>query len=377
MNKKYQEIFKPFTFPSGLTIDNRVAMAPMTTQSSFENGMVTTDEHIYYDRRSKNVGLVITSCAQVKENGKFPGSLSVADDKHIHSLTKLATTIKKNGAKAILQIFHVGRMGESSVLGEQPVSASAVPALRDDAETPRELENKEVYELVDFFGEATRRAIEAGFDGVEIHGANTYLIQQFFSPHSNRRKDEWGGSVEKRMKFPLDIVDTVKATVEKHATKPFLVGYRISPEELENPGITLEDTLQLLDKLAEKNLDYLHISVGHYKQTSIRDKSQETPLLKVIQSHLGDKVPLMGVGLIKTPQDALDALEIGVPLLALGRELIVEPDWMKKVKNGDEHLIRTEISANDYQDLALPDSMWEYVQSRPNWLPFKNEEEGV
>ena len=90
----------------------------------------------------------------------------------------------------------------------------------------------------------TRRAIEAGFDGVEIHGANTYLLQQFFSPHSNRRDDQWGGSLEKRMNFPLAIVDAVKQAVAKHAKAPFVVGYRISPEEGTNPGITLEDTLQ-------------------------------------------------------------------------------------------------------------------------------------
>lgn len=370
MKNTYKPLFEPFTFASGVTVDNRIVMAPMTTQSSFENGMVTTDEHIYYKRRVEGVGFVLTSCAQVQENGKFPGSLSAASDNQIESLTKLANTIKSKGTKAVLQIFHVGRMGTSASVGEQPVSASAVAAARDDAETPRELTNAEVHEMVKSFGEATRRAIQAGFDGVEIHGANTYLIQQFFSPHSNRRSDEWGGTLEKRMAFPLAVVDEVKKTISEYATEPFMWGYRVSPEELEEPGITLADTMQLLTKLKDKGLDYLHISVGHFEQTSIRDKSSEIPVLKLIQDEIGNDIPIIGVGMVKTPDDAVKALNMGLPLIALGRELLVEPDWIKKVKNGEEDTIRTEIRLEDREDLAFPDSMWEYVQSRPGWLPF-------
>ncbi|WP_313467818.1 NADH-dependent flavin oxidoreductase, partial [Carnobacterium sp.] len=262
MNPKYSKLFEPFTFSSGVTIDNRIIMAPMTTNSSFENGMVTTDEHNYYKRRAAGLGAVITSCAQVMENG-FAGSLSAASDNRVESLSKLAKTIQSTGAKAILQIFHVGRMGTSRTLrGEQPVSASAVPALRDFSETPRALSDEEVRELVTAYGEATRRAIQAGFDGVELHGANTYLIQQFFSPHSNRRDDFWGGTLEKRMNFPLAVVQAAKEAVKTYARKPFILGYRISPEEMEEPGITLDDTLQLVVKLKNQGLDYLHVSVG-------------------------------------------------------------------------------------------------------------------
>lgn len=371
MNKNYTKLFEPFTFPNGASVNNRIVMAPMTTQSSFENGMVTTDEHKYYERRINGVGLVITSCAHVADNGRFPGSLSAAADEHIPSLTKLANTIKANGSKAILQIFHVGRMGTSaSIGGEQVVSASPIPALRDVAEKPRELTNEEVNEMIKAFGQGARRAILAGFDGVEIHGANTYLIQQFFSPHSNRRDDEWGGSLSSRMRFPLEVVGEVKDIIDKYAKKPFIFGYRISPEELEEPGITLDQTLQLLSKLKEKNLDYIHISLGHFNQTSMRNKEDSKPVIEIIKNHLGDDVPLITVGQIKTPDEAMEALSTGVPLVALGRALLVEPDWVEKASNGEESLIRTEIKTKDWDDLTLPDAMWEYVQSRPGWLPF-------
>lgn len=372
MNEKYNALFEPFTFKSGVTIDNRIVMAPMTTNSSFENGMVTTDEHNYYQRRINGLGAVITSCAQVREDGKFAGSLSAASDMHIESLTKLANTIKNAGAKAILQIFHVGRMGTTRTLrGLQPVSASAVPPVREDAETPRELADEEVRDIIEAFGDATKRAIEAGFDGVEIHGANTYLIQQFFSPHSNRRDDHWGGTLEKRMSFPLAVVDTVKSVVKKHADKPFVIGYRLSPEEIEEPGITLDDTLAFLVKLTEKDLDYIHISTGHYMQSSIRNPEDQTPVLKTIIETVGPETPVIGVGSIITPDDAIEAIEeLSLPLIAIGRQLIVEPDWMSKVKAGKEDTIRTEIRPEDKDDLAFPDAMWEYVQTRPGWLPI-------
>lgn len=371
MNPNYSKLFEPFTFPSGVSINNRILMAPMTTNSSFENGMVTTDEHRYYKRRTAGLGAVITSCAQVMENGRFAGSLSVASDDHIESLSKLAKSIQSTGTKAILQIFHVGRMGPSSTLkGEQPVSASAIPALRDYAETPRALTDQEVREVIEAYGQATRRAIQAGFDGVELHGANTYLIQQFFSPHSNRRDDDWGGTREKRMNFPLAVVQAAKDSIKTYAEKPFILGYRISPEELEEPGITLDDTLQLLAKLKNQGLDYIHISVGSVTQSSLRDKNNKKPIIQIIREQIGNDIPIIGVGQIQTPDDALGALDLGVPLIAIGRQLIVEPDWIKKVKEGKENSIRTEISPLDRADIMLPDAMWESIESRPGWLPI-------
>jgi 2,4-dienoyl-CoA reductase-like NADH-dependent reductase (Old Yellow Enzyme family) len=153
--------------------------------------------------------------------------------------------------------------------GHQPISASAIAAARPGSVVPREMTEEEIYTIIHAFGEATRRAIEAGFDGIEIHGANTYLIQQFFSPHSNCRTDRWGGTLEKRMAFPLALIESVQNAVATHAKTPFIVGYRISPEEMENPGITMEDTLHLVDVLAEQKLDYIHVSVRGFWDGSI------------------------------------------------------------------------------------------------------------
>lgn len=201
-----------------------------------------------------------------------------------------------------------------------------------------------------------------------------YLIQQFFSPYSNRRTDQWGGTLEKRMRFPLAVVKSVLNTVKKHAKNPFLVGYRISPEEAEEPGITLEDTFQLLDKLAEENLDYIHLSIGELWKGSIRNKEETEPLLLRIHERIGDKIPLIGVGSVWHPDEVLQALEKGIPLVALGRALIVEPEWVQKVQKGRVNAIRKSLSAQDKEKLVIPDPMWEGFSAIPGWLPIREDQ---
>ncbi|MFF2447942.1 NADH-dependent flavin oxidoreductase [Neobacillus sp. NPDC058068] len=372
MKQKYEAAFKPFTFRSGVEIKNRITMAPMTNTAAHENGEVSDEEVAYYQERAGGVGAVITACTYVTRNGKgFPGEFGADSDSLIPSLRRVATAIQEKGSKAILQIFHGGRMcPPEELLDRQPIAPSAVSAERGDAVVPREMTADEIDEIIKAFGEATRRAIEAGYDGVEIHGANTYLIQQFFSPHSNRRTDKCGGTLEKRMSFPLAVVDAVKKAVSDHATKPFIIGYRLSPEERENPGITMEDTLQLVDKLADQDLDYLHISVGGFWNGSIRDDNDQTSRVVMIHERVGDRVPVMGVGMLRTPDEVMKAFETGVPLIALGRELIMEPQWVQKVHAGEEDKIRTTLSKKDQKELAISDKMWEYYTGIPGWLPI-------
>ncbi|WP_409304875.1 NADH-dependent flavin oxidoreductase [Peribacillus sp. SCS-155] len=372
MNSKYESAFKPFTFRSGVEIKNRILMAPMTNTAAHENGEVSDEEIAYYQERAGGVGAVITACTYVTRNGKgFPGEFGADSDSLIPSLKRVAAAIQEKGSKAILQIFHGGRMcPPEELLDRQPIGPSAVAAERDDAVVPREMEPDEIEEIITAFGEATRRAIEAGYDGVEIHGANTYLLQQFFSPHSNRRTDKWGGTLEKRMAFPLAVVDTVKKTVKEHTSKPFIIGYRLSPEERENPGITMEDTLQLVDTLANQELDYLHISVGGFFNGSIRDENDKKSRVVMIHERVGDRIPVIGVGMLRTPDEVMDAFGTEVPLIALGRELIVEPHWIQKVQAGEEEKIRTTLSKQDQTELAISDRMWEYYTSIPGWLPI-------
>lgn len=250
--------------------------------------------------------------------------------------------------------------------GEQPVSASAVKALRPDSETPRELSEEEVETVIKDFGDATKRAIKAGFDGVEIHGANTYLIQQFFSPHSNRRRDQWGGTLDQRMNFPVGVVEEIRRVVDKYAPSTFIVGYRISPEEIEDPGIRIEDTLTLIPNLIESGIDYLHVSLNRVWQTSLNNKTDTQPLIEKIQNVVAHKVPMIVVGQITKPADAEKVIEDDFEFAALGQELIREPNWVQKVVAGDEDSIRYELSPSDLDELGITAPLWDFLNG-----PFK------
>lgn len=378
MSIKNEDLLSPFRFSNGITLKNRMVMAPMTNFSSNPDGTVTDAEVSYYARRSAGVSMVITACTYVTANGKgFHGEFGGDRDEMIPSLRRIAEAIKQQGAKAILQIFHGGRMCPPDLVPNgEIVSASDIPAERGGVSTeepnviPRALTEQEVKEMIKAFGETTRRAIEAGFDGVEIHGANGYLIQQFFSPHSNRREDRFGGSLEKRMTFPLEVVNEVKRVVRESAQSPFLIGYRFSPEEPETPGITMGDTLKLVDALADKDLDYLHVSLMDFFSTPHRgvedlSKSRIEYLLETIQN----RVPLIGVGSIYTAEDARKAFATGVPLLALGRELIIDPDWVQKISEDRENEIVTKINKDKQKELVIPDPLWEAIINSPGWFP--------
>ncbi|ACT00002.1 NADH-dependent flavin oxidoreductase [Paenibacillus sp. JDR-2] len=372
MEQNYKPLFESFTFPSGVEVKNRIVMAPMTHSSSNDDGTVTDAELEYYARRSEGAGMVITACIYVTPNGKgFPGEFAGDSDAMIPGLARLAETIKARGAKAILQIFHGGRrVPPALVPNGDVVSASAVAATESPDVVPRELKHEEIEAIIRDFGETTRRAALAGFDGVEIHGANTYLLQQFYSPHSNRRNDQWGGDIDRRLTFPLAVVDEVKRAAAEHAKGPFLVGYRFSPEEPETPGLTMEDTFRLLDELAQKDLDYLHVSLFDFRSKPSRGADDSKTRLEWVAERVAGRVPVIGVGSINSADDAIEAQQTGIPLVAIGRVLLTDPDWVQKVETGREDEIQSRLSLSSQKKLVIPDGLWRMLTAREGWLPF-------
>lgn len=365
MAEDYQ-FLHPYTFANGVTVKNRVVIPPMTEASAFEEGSITRDELRYFRIHSGGAGLFISPVANVSARGKgFEGELSITDDRFLPGLTQMANAMQQNGTKAILQIFHAGRMSNSHVLrGERTVSASAVAAERPYAETPQELTADEIEQIITDFGEATRRAIEAGFDGIELHGANTYLLQQFFSPHSNRRTDQWGGDVHDRMRFALAVIARCHAVIDQYADRPFILGYRLSPEEIETPGIRLADTLAFIDVLCGQPIDYLHISMGYAWRTSLNDDSDKEPLILKIKRQVAGRLPLIAVGSVEKPADAEKVMAAGIDFVALGRELLRDPKWVQKVETHDEAGIRYTISEQDLDELGITPAMWHFLTVR-------------
>ncbi|MBX4146348.1 MULTISPECIES: NADH-dependent flavin oxidoreductase [Paenibacillus] len=371
MDRKYQPLMEPYRFKNGIQVKNRIVHAPMTISYSKQDGTVSDELIAYYESRSNGVGIVVTGSAIISPNAKvFGGELAADRDDLIPSLQRLATAIKKRGAKAILQIFHGGRESSPELVPNREIVSASAVAKEGSSVIPQELQEKEIVDIIRAFGDSTRRAIEAGFDGVEIHGANRFLIQQFFSPYTNRRDDRWGGNIDKRMAFPLTIVDTVRKVVDEYAKQPFLVGYRLSPEEELTPGITMADTLILVDALANKDLDYLHVSLMDFWSKPRRGVEDNRSRMEIINELVKQRVPIIGVGSIRTPDEALRALQSGVPFIALGRELIIDPDWVEKVTLGKENEIRTELTLNDQAKLGIADSLWLKIINTPGWFPI-------
>ncbi|MCX8682248.1 flavocytochrome c [Gilliamella sp. B2889] len=360
---KNEDIFKPVILPNGVSLKNRIMMAPMTTCSGFYEGSVTHDLIEYYRARAGEIGTIIVECGFVDNKGlAFPGAIGLDNDDKIEGLAKIAKAIKEKGSKAVIQVYHGGRMVEPKLIGGQsPVGPSAIAAPRPGAATPIELTADEVDEMIDKFGQAVRRAIQAGFDGVEIHGANTYLIQQFYSPNSNQRTDKWGGSRDNRARFPLAVLDITHNMVKEYANPDFIVGYRFSPEELEVPGIRFDDSMYLLEKLAEKGLDYVHFSMGAILRPSIVETNDPTPLINkyvAMRSQTLAKIPVVGVGNVVNISDIEAAMDNGFDLVAVGRACIAYPDWLSRVEKGEK--LELFINSDKREELNIPEPLWHF-----------------
>lgn len=379
MTVEHTSLFQSFTFNNGITLRNRVVMAPMTTWSANPDGSISEDELDYYRRRVQGVGMVITGCTHVTENGiGFIDEFAAHDDRFIPSLRRLAQAARSGGAPAILQIFHAGNKAVvDAIPAGELVSASAIsppagPFNRADVQ-PRALSHAEVTNMVHAFGEATRRAIEAGFDGVELHGAHGFLLQNFFSPRYNQRSDDWGGSLKNRLRFPLEVVAETQRVIAANAKRPFLLGYRISPEEREEGGYRVSDMYALLDGLIEGGVDYLHVSLNDVLHA--RPLGTDSRLtVEQILGHVGNRIPLLAAGSLRTPSQARVALDLGLSLVAIGKGLVMNPDWVELAHAANDEQICQEIDMSKGAQLSIPSGIWQAMKAAPGWIPIRQAE---
>lgn len=361
MKPEFKSLFEEITLPNGVVLNDRLGVAPMTTYSGNGDGTVSDEELAYYRRRSAIGSLFISACIAVSENGiAFPNQFVAFKDEVLPRLTQMAAEMKTNGNKAILQIQHGGRQGQPALIKtNETVAPSAVegPAGRP---TPRALTSDEITDIIRDFGEAARRAIEAGFDGVEIHGANTYLIQQFVSEVTNRREDEWGGSLENRLKFPLAVLAEVKRVAAEYADEQFIIGYRLSPEEYsqEGTGYTIEETKILTDKLIAGGIHYLHVSLMDFQKLPHVDKA-EGSIVEILSKQIAGRVAFVVVGSVKKPAEAVAALEEGADIVVMGRQALADPEWTAKVKSGKEDEINENVPKEMIGKLDIPGPLWE------------------
>ena len=368
MNPKYAPLFQTYTLNNGVTIKNRLVVAPMTHFGSQADGLISDQERTFLSNRAGDMGMFITAATLVQKDGKaFHGQPEATGEHCLDSLKETAQILQQQGAKAILQIHHGGSKAIDDLLdGLDKISASA-----SEAEHAREATAEEVEALIASYAQAADLALRAGFDGVEIHGANTYLIQQFYSAQSNRRNDQWGGSLENRMRFPLAVIDAVVAVREKHQRDDFIIGYRFSPEESGDDGLTMTETGALIDALVQKPLQYLHVSLWEFDKKIRRGGDTAQTRMQFIHERINGKLPLIGVGNLFTADQILAAYETGwAEFIALGKTVMINPHIATQIREGREDEIETQLDPTRADHYGLPDTLWGFSSSgTQSWLP--------
>ena len=365
-------LLTPTFLKPGMACRNRVAMAAMTHYSAPEDGSVGEAELAYIERRSSGPGVVFTACVATAPDGKaYDGEPAAHDDRFLPGLTAWANTIKRGGARAILQLHHGGGVCPPRLVPHGDiVSPSGVATPGRSQATPRKLSDAEIEAITQGFRAATVRGVRAGFDGVEIHGGYGYLPQQFLSPYTNQREDRWGGTRDKRQALPLALLAAARTAAREHAGQPFAVGYRFTPEEALEPGLSMDDGLAFVEALIDHGTDFIDVLVNDYRSPPRRGAmTKERSRLCYIAEAVGGRVPVLAGGAIYTEEEGRDALATGVDFITLGRALIIEPEWVQKIASGSAHTIRTTLRPQDRLALTMPQPFWDTVWKAPGWFP--------
>jgi len=346
----YPTLFSPIDIGS-MRLKNRIIMAPMESHMGNADGSVSRESIAYYRERALGgVGMVVVEFTCVDGLDGFSGmapQLRLDSPFYRPSHAKLASEIKLAGAKACVQLSHAGRQSHPDVIGRQTVAPSAAP-LRNypRATTPRALEEHEIQRIIASFARAAGLAVSAGYDAVMLHGAHGYLLSQFLSPLANRRDDAWGGDLERRMRFPLEVVRAVRAAI---GDKPLL--YRMSVSDFLDGGTTVEDSERVAPRLCDAGVDAIDISCGSLDRIDVIMEPMSVPegvrlpMARRIRAATGK--PVICAGVMRQPDKAEAAILAGdTDVVSLGRALLADPFWPAKAKAGRADDIRPCTSCN-------------------------------
>lgn len=332
-------LLSPFTL-RGLTLKNRVVVSPMCQYSAIDG--VVNDWHLVHLGRFAlgGAGLVIVEAAGVEARGRItPGDVGIWNDTQARALARIAEFLKANGAAAGIQLAHAGRKGstqrpwdggieltaEDAAKGEaawETLAPSAIP-FADTYPKPKAMSTADMGEVIIAFREAARRADSAGFDVVEVHAAHGYLLHEFLSPLSNHRTDGYGGDLAGRMKFPLEVIETVRAVWP--ADKPLFV--RVSSSDFVEGGLTIEDTVAFAKAAKALGADLFDCSSGGNTPTPPKlYPGYQVPYAEAVRH--GAEIATMAVGLILDAHLAEEILEQGkADLIALARPALDDPNF--------------------------------------------------
>lgn len=312
-----------------LTLSNRLVMPPMATAKAEPDGKVSSATLDYYREKSAGgyISLIIIEHSFIEPAGKASeNQLSVADDTVIEGLKELADVIHRNGAKTVMQINHAGSATAQDIIGTTPVGPSAIKNPRKGG-VPRELTRKEIGDIISAFHDAARRVKEAGFDGVEIHSAHGYFLNQFFSPLTNRRTDEYGGHVLNRIRIHLQVIEAVRAAVGED----FPVLLRLGASDFVEGGTTIEDSQIAAKEFEKAGVSMIDVSGGFsgYSLPGHAEQGYFAPLSMAIKEVVS--IPVILTGGITEVQAAEQLLAEGkADLIGVGRAVLQDSKWAQK-----------------------------------------------
>jgi 2,4-dienoyl-CoA reductase-like NADH-dependent reductase (Old Yellow Enzyme family) len=358
------QLSDPLAFTSGLVMKNRFMLAPLTNTQSHPDGTLSDEEFNWLVLRAKGgFGLTMTCAAHVQRIGQgFPGQLGVFSDAHIPGLSRLAAAIRAEGSLAFVQLHHAGMRSPEALIGEKPVCPS------DNEKTgARAMTAAEVEQLTEDFIAAAVRCEEAGFDGVELHGAHGYVLCEFLSPTINVRTDRWGGSLENRSRIIFDIIEGVRA----RCRPTFGLGLRLSPERF---GLELAEIRELAQRvLRDERVDFLDMSLWDVAKEPEEEPFKGRSLMSWFTDLDRGTVKLGVAGKITTAAQAAQVMADGADIAIIGRAAVLHHNFPHEVL-GDEAFepVPLPVSREYLAGQGLSPAFQTYMK---NWPGFVAEDE--
>lgn len=336
-------LFEPIRV-GDLEVKNRIVMAAgETNYHSIDGGVTDRLLEFYRERAKGGIGFAVVGVAKIEE--QFLGGIAAHDDKYIPDLKRIADVFHEYDVKCALQLWHPGRYEISLDPERQPVAPSPIPSPIFTRKTPKELSKEEILKIEDEFADAALRAKKAGFDAVELIGSAGYLISQFFSPATNKRTDEYGGSLENRARFAVEIIERIKEKCGK-----FTVTIRIPGDEFVEGGNTVKEMKKIAKILEDAGVAAIHVMAGWHESkrpliTMLVPRGGFAYLAGEIKKEVG--VPVIASHRINDPLVAEKILQDGLAdMVAMFRPLVADPELPKKAKEGRFNEIRTCLACN-------------------------------
>jgi len=355
-------LFQSLAFPSGATMKNRFMLAPLTNTQSHVDGTLSDDEYNWLTMRaSGGFGLTMSCAAHVQAQGQgFPGQLGIFSDHHLPGLTRLADGIKERDSLSMVQLHHAGMRSPKDLIGCQPQCPS------DNSKWgARALSTEEVEQLIEDFICAAVRAEQAGFDGVEVHGAHGYILAQFLSSETNQRTDQFGGNAENRGRPIKQIIDGIR----DRCRSDFILGLRLSPERFE---VALGDIIDFSQSvLNDGKIDFLDMSLWDIFKEPEEDAYKGRSLMSYFTELERGNVALGVAGKLRTPEEITQAMEENIDFVLLGRAAILHHDYPLKMQENQNFVpVSNPVSADHLRAEGLGEAFVTYMSG---WKGFVQE----